>query len=68
MDRITFLNESLLNDVNSILYTLLAIGTLLYATYRAYKKTTFFDTKNLKRVLDRERDRQNEVLLDDESE
>jgi len=43
--------------VNSILYTLLAIGILLYATYRAYKKATFFDTKNLKRVLDRERDR-----------
>jgi len=57
MDRITFLNESLLNDVNSILYTLLAIGILLYTTYRAYKKSTFFDTKNLKRVLDRERDR-----------
>jgi len=57
MDRITFLNERLLIDANSIIYTLLAVGILLYVTYRAYKKTTFFDTKNLKRVLDRERDR-----------
>ena len=57
MDRIAFLNESLLIYVNSILYTLLVVGILLYVTYRAYKKATFFDTKNLKRVLARERDR-----------
>lgn len=57
MDRYAFLNESLLIEVNSILYRLLAVGILLYVTYSIYKKATFFDTKRLKRVLARERDR-----------